>query len=1003
MKKLILSCLLFITINFIAIGQGKTISGTVTGSDVSEPLIGLNVVAKGTSIGTVTDVYGRYALEVPEGTKVIVFSYLGYTEKEVELGDGGTLTIDVTLEPQQVDLNTVVVSASRKQERMLDAPASVTVINAEDIENRGAVTVVDHIQNNPGVDVMKTGLVSSNVVLRGFNNVFSTSTLVIVDDRIASIPSTRLNAYRLIPTSDYDIQRMEIVRGPGSALYGPNAADGVMAIYTKSPLDQEKKFETTIGWCGGLRAKSGDGPTDGVSWDDEYSFVNSYGDTVNVPGKSVAERGMFSNEIRHSGKLTDKIGYKISGGYQGGYDWRNYDMREPVVGDTLIFGTVRNGSVFEEDTTIPREPFDRDFKFRKVNTDIRLDFRISKDVDLILSGGIASAAGIELTVLGSGQAENWMYYNGQARLRWKRLYFNYYVNANNAGGTYLNPQANGAPPPHNAQILIEKSKLHVGQVQHSSKLFQDKLNLIYGVDGLFTLPESEGTINGRFEDDDNVMQVGGYTQAEWDIITKLTLVGAMRVDWHNEVEGAFVSPRAALVYKPTSRHSVRATYNRAFTSPSTLNLSMDLSNGLLPNGINIRGIGNRDGYHYIYDDSGNPMFMSPVTQSRYSVGDMSDNYKFFDNLTAFLGSQMAAASGVPPAVIAGVFQDLMDGITTSSGSIQDVSHLPIDFLKLYSTRDFASSVTTLDGVHDIKPIDNQVNQTWEIGYKGILFDKLSLTADFYFSRISDYISPLTLATPSVMFNPQEFLAAIGGNNQGPGNGILYENLQKPSFAPGMTYDQFFTYAAGLDGNPMFQDPTGIIPSVPGTTWDEFAVMLSSAAAQIPVGTVSPNDDKVDSDIMMTYVNLGTVDIGGMDLGAKLAITKNITVGLAYSYVTDDRIPLEGAQGGFVALNAPKHKTASTFEYSNEKSGLSGRMAYRWQAAFPGNSAIYAGDVEAAHYLDIGLSYALPFSKDTKISLDISNVTNNKHRPFPGAPKMGTFAFFKITHTFKSRT
>lgn len=132
------------------------------------------MVIKGNTTGTVTDLDGNYTITVPEDAKALVFSFLGYTEQEINLSDypGNAVTINVTLKTTNVGLNTVVVSASKRQEKVLDAPASVTVISMEKIQSQAPLTVADNLKNTPGVDVMMTGLVQSNINIRGFNNIF---------------------------------------------------------------------------------------------------------------------------------------------------------------------------------------------------------------------------------------------------------------------------------------------------------------------------------------------------------------------------------------------------------------------------------------------------------------------------------------------------------------------------------------------------------------------------------------------------------------------------------------------------------------------------------------------------------------------------------------------------------------------------------------------------------------------------------------------------------------
>src|SRR4030095_9783357 len=134
----------------------------------------------------------------------------------------------VSLVSRALRMNPVVVTPSRTEEKAVKAPASTWVVTTSDIASRPATSTVDHVRDVPGVDVASTGLTQHSVVARGFNNVFSGSLLVLTDNRLASVPSLRVNTYSLIPVTDDDIERIEMVLGPAWALYGPNVTNGVM-------------------------------------------------------------------------------------------------------------------------------------------------------------------------------------------------------------------------------------------------------------------------------------------------------------------------------------------------------------------------------------------------------------------------------------------------------------------------------------------------------------------------------------------------------------------------------------------------------------------------------------------------------------------------------------------------------------------------------------------------------------------------------------------------------
>ena len=244
MLKKLLTFIATITISMVSMAQDVTVSGVVTDGN-GNAIPGALVIEKGTTNAVKTKPDGSYSIIVP--AKRIPASIMvrsvgsGSTETTVD-GSETAMTYSPSIGSNSKQLNEVVVSASKKSEKILNAPASVSVLSEARIQQNTALSVIDNVRKIAAVDAMPTGLVSNNVVVRGFNNIFSGATLFLVDNRMASVPSLRVNAFQLTPTSNTDIRSMELVRGPASALYGPFAANGVMAVYTKSPLDMENRM-----------------------------------------------------------------------------------------------------------------------------------------------------------------------------------------------------------------------------------------------------------------------------------------------------------------------------------------------------------------------------------------------------------------------------------------------------------------------------------------------------------------------------------------------------------------------------------------------------------------------------------------------------------------------------------------------------------------------------------------------------------------------------------------
>lgn len=128
-----------------------------------------------------------------------------------------------------------VVTASRRAQTTLEAPNASTIITGEEIRLSGATTLVEVLRRVPGADVMGLGVGSANVSLRGFNQRLSNKVLVLLDGRTEYQDFLGLTVWSAIPVGLEEIERIEVIRGPGSALYGANAMLGVINIITRAP------------------------------------------------------------------------------------------------------------------------------------------------------------------------------------------------------------------------------------------------------------------------------------------------------------------------------------------------------------------------------------------------------------------------------------------------------------------------------------------------------------------------------------------------------------------------------------------------------------------------------------------------------------------------------------------------------------------------------------------------------------------------------------------------
>ena len=251
MYKKLLSSLFFLSIQFIY-SQNFNIQGEILDKSNKSPLMFANISLDGTSYGAASDKDGRFKIEnIKTGTYTIIGTYMGYStfKEEILIPYTDAEKIIILLEPEVIQLDEYVVTASRRRERIEDAPAAISIITKAEIRRESNTNLGDYLKGTKGIDFTQSGVDSYNMTARGFNSSFSSRLLTLTDGRMANIPSLRLTAYNVIPVSFDDVEQIEVVLGPSSALYGPNAHSGVLNIVTSSPLrSQGTKFNFQTGY-----------------------------------------------------------------------------------------------------------------------------------------------------------------------------------------------------------------------------------------------------------------------------------------------------------------------------------------------------------------------------------------------------------------------------------------------------------------------------------------------------------------------------------------------------------------------------------------------------------------------------------------------------------------------------------------------------------------------------------------------------------------------------------
>lgn len=926
--------------------QSGSLSGTVTGRGT--PLAGAIVSldragVRVREVRTRTD--GSYRMPgVQIGSYTVRIRRFGYTHRDflnTVISTGGTATVDAELIEAPMRLEEVTVSSvSKIEEKQTVAPAAVFAQQRHVVEERPALTPADHLKTIPGADVIQGGLVSSSVVARGFNSIFSSALLNLIDYRDAG------NSMSLFPTSNEDIERIEFVLGPGAALYGPNAASGVLNIITRSPFTSTG---STISLEGGVRAGSTTRLCDDADCSDPtFSALDGSQSLWRITG-------------RHAMKLGSRVAFKVSARHLTGTEWNVRDAAEPPNLDSLRPALRLPSDRCNAATGC------RDFGFEQSGGEVRIDFRPDLDTEIIGTYGLTISDYIEYLGFGAAQARDWKKSSAQLRLRRKQLFAQGFVNMLGAGRSFLL---------RDGSLAINNTRDWSAQLQHGRDLFAGKATVLYGADYTFTDPRTGGTINGSNERDDQVHEIGGYLHGVTRLSPRFDFVTAIRLDKHSRLEAAVWSPRAALVFKPDENQAIRLTYNRAFSTPGTAALFLDLVAARIPLGTglgyDIRVLGvPKGGFQFRVDGGctggvGEGLCMRTPFQPL-----LPPNTPKLLPANAALLWQVAVG-----AVCETAGQQLCQLMQSNAPATQVGTQLR---LLNPTTRQFIDIVNPVNHVRDIAGLKPTINQQLEIGYKALVGERLQISAAAWYEKKHNFIGPVIIESPTVFLDRTSTIAYL---------------------------TELFTGAGVADA--------AATAAAIGTGMAGLSAATSLATTGVPLGTVVPTNSPLTArpDIFLAARNFGEVSLWGADLGLDMVLGRHLTLGGSYSFVNKDFFPRTEIGGpSDIALNASRSKGSVTLGWRDDLHGWSAETRFRALKGFPASSGVYVSapdpdnpggllPTDSYGVLDVQATWKPPLgARNMLLSVNVQNLFNAHYSTFVGLPYLGRFLLTKVSYTY----
>ena len=747
--------------------QQLSITGKIQ-EEGGEPLIGVNITVKGQLIGTISDREGAFALTIDQPAPItLVISMVGFVTREVAINSANIGPLDITLSEDILLAQEVVVSASRVEESILESPVSIEKMNILDIQQAATPDFYGALINQKNVDMSTQSFTFRSLSLRGFNANGNTRLVQMVDGMDNQAPGLNFPVGNIVGISELDLESVELLPGASSALYGPNAINGIILMNSKSPFDYPGISATV---------KTGVNHVDGTDADPSPFFETS---------------------IRYTQPIGDKFAFKLNGSFLDAEDWRASDFRDRSLNESVtrdaspgfeainIFGDETstflplgpNG----EDVRVTRTGFSEedlvDYTARSVKLSGALHYKFNNSLEGIFQVNYGTGQTV-YTGIDRYSLQDFALSQYKLELRGKNFNLRAYSTRENSGDSYaigtlglamneaLKPSATwfgeygaafaGAVPgvegfSHTAaRAYADRDVAQPGSdafnaaresivnvpLSEGGALFLDKTGL-YAVEGTYHLTDlidfadiivganyrnydlnSEATL---FALDDNgdefsIGEYGGFIQASKRLAQdRLRLTGSLRYDKNENFDGR-TTPRISAVYEFLNNHFLRISYQTGFRMPTTQNQYIDL---LTPQA---RLIGGLPFFKDRYQFDANPVYNQEVFN------------QYVGTFLTVQGEALAAGQSPEEAAVAA---------TTAAAPV----------LEGQDASDYELSL--------------EQNNTIEVGYKSLIQNKVMIDGYYYHSTFNNFGGALNLfqssttpGDPLGLLSPTVYQAAV---------------------------------------------------------------------------------------------------------------------------------------------------------------------------------------------------------------------------------------------------
>ncbi len=528
MRLTILLLLLSVLTVTVSAQDGGTIAGKVTSA--GEPLPFATIQIAGTSRGIVAGTDGSFLFEeVAAGPRTIEIRTIGYGvfREEVQVVSGQTVTLDAELTENMSDLDQIVVTATRTAKRRIDAPVIVNLVNSQELDRAAAATLSEGLKFQPGLRV-ETDCQTCNYTQLRMNGLQGGYSQILINGRPIFSPLTGLYGMEQIPVNM--IERIEIVRGGVSALYGSSAIGGTVNVITKVPVKNDYSISNTYQRVGGsssdnilagnatlVNEAENAGATFFVS-NRNRDFYDANGDHFSELPK--LKNNSFGTTLFYLPADNQKLEVSLSSMYE------------------YRFG----GEMTDRAAYLAQQSEERTHHVFMGSADYQINFNEDRNSLIVYYGGQQTDRS-HYTGIEPDSPEELIDFRADPPYGTSDV-------VTHQGGVQVNT---GLP-----EFLGGKAVLTVGGEYLYDDVFDEIPSYNYLIDQTTT-------------------DLGAFVQHDWDVSPQVSLLSGFRLDKHNLVDYAILSPRLSLLYKLRETTQFRLGWGTGFRAPQAFDTDLHIA------------------------------------------------------------------------------------------------------------------------------------------------------------------------------------------------------------------------------------------------------------------------------------------------------------------------------------------------------------------------------------------------------------------------------------------